>query len=310
LLNSTYRVISIVGPTASGKSALAEEIACRLNTEVVSADAMQVYRGMDIGTAKTPLSQRKVPLRCVDLVDPDQAYSVALYAQDSHNAIDELVQSNSMAVLCGGTGLYVRAGLENMEFPAGEQTNNPVREKYEAMAQELGPDGFHALLHQRDPQSAALIHPNNVRRVVRAFELLEQGTSYAKEHQTLHVRIDRFPTLHIGLSMSRERLYARINERVDQMVEQGLVNEVQGLLDRGLGETLTARQAIGYKEIIDYLNGTRSLQDAVEEIKRSTRRYAKRQFTWFKADERINWLDLDTMSFDESVKTVMSMLEA
>lgn len=286
-----YQVVSIVGPTASGKSALADELAARLGSEVVSADAMQVYRRMDIGTAKTPASERRVPLRCVDIADMDQAFSVALFAEASHAAIDDVVARGLVPVVCGGTGLYVRAALEDMDFPAGEQTDNPVRRRYENLAEELGPDVFHERLRQVDPESAGLIHPNNVRRVVRAFELLEQGTSYAREHETLHVRHDRLRTLHIGLNAERPVLYRRIDERVDRMLEAGLLEEVAGLVRDGLADTLTARQAIGYKELIQVLEGTRSLDDAVDEIKRSSRRYAKRQMTWFRADARIVWLD-------------------
>lgn len=284
-------VIAVVGPTASGKSAVADELACRLRTEVVSADAMQVYRGMDIGTAKTPAGERRVPLHCIDLVYPDQPYSVALFSKDSHRSIDRLVDQNGAAVVCGGTGLYMRAALEDMDFPAGEQVENPVRAKYEELASSLRPVNFHAMLAERDPHSAALIHPNNVRRVVRAFELLEQGTSYAREHATLHMRTNRRPTLVIGLAWQREELYARINARVDQMLELGLMDEVRTLIDHGFADTLTAKQAIGYKELIDVIAGNRSLDEAIEDIKRATRRYAKRQITWFKADPRVRWLD-------------------
>ena len=284
-------VIAVVGPTASGKSAVADELAWRLDSAVVSADAMQVYRGMDIGTAKTPPEQRRVPLLCVDLVDPGEAYSVARFTQAAHEAIDGQRAQGHIPVVCGGTGLYVRAALEDMDFPAGEQVQNPVRDRYEHLAAELGNQAFHRLLEDRDPESAALIHPNNVRRVVRAFELLEQGTTYAREHATLHVRVNRCPALVVGLELPRELLYERINSRVDEMIRLGLQDEVQSLVDNGLGNTLTARQAIGYKELLACLDGRCSLDDAVASIKQATRRYAKRQMTWFKADPRVRWLN-------------------
>ena len=263
---SAYRVISVVGPTASGKSSLADALCLRLGGEVVSADSMQVYRGMDIGTAKTPVAERRVPLHCIDLVDIGQPYSAAVFAQDSHACIDGLLEREVLPVVCGGTGLYVRAALEDMGFPEGEQVENPVRERYEALAAQMGNDAFHELLQSKDPCSAALIHPNNVRRVVRAFELLEQGSSYAQEHATLHERIDRYPTLHVGLTMPREMLYERINRR---------------------GET--------------------SMDEAVEDIKRSSRRYAKRQYTWFNADKRIHWFDASQMGEDELVDRVVGL---
>ena len=280
-------VIAVVGPTASGKSALADELAVRLGTEVVSADAMQVYRRMDIGTAKTPPDERRVPLLCVDVADPSETYSVACYEREAHACVDRLVGEGRTAIVCGGTGLYVRAALEDMDFPSGDQTTNPVRERYARLAEELGPQGLHDLLAARDPQSAALIHPNNTRRVVRAFELFEQGLSYACQHKGLHVRTNRHPTLVVGLTMDREVLYERINARVDRMMEQGLVDEVRGLAD----ESLTSRQAIGYREILAALAGECTMEQAVEDIKRATRRYAKRQLSWFRGDERVVWID-------------------
>ncbi len=301
---SAYRVISVVGPTACGKSALADEVCLRLGGEVVSADSMQVYRGMDIGTAKTPAGERRVPLHCIDLVDIGQAYSAALFARDAHACIDGLLARDAVPVVCGGTGLYVRAALEEMDFPAGEQQDNETRARYEELAAQMGNDAFHALLAERDPDSAALIHPNNTRRVVRAFELLEQGSSYASEHETLHVRVDRYPTLHVGLTMPRDALYKRIDARVDKMMSLGLVEEVRGLMDAGLSEALTSRQAIGYKEIIEALQGKISMAQAVEQIKRSSRRYAKRQYTWFGADKRIVWLDVSDASGDRLVEDV------
>ena len=304
---SAYQVISVVGPTASGKSSLADALCRRLGGEVVSADSMQVYRGMDIGTAKTPVFERRVPLHCIDLVDIGQPYSAAVFAQDSHACIDGLLARDVLPVVCGGTGLYVRAALEDMGFPEGEQVENPVRERYEALAAQMGNDAFHELLQSKDPCSAALIHPNNVRRVVRAFELLEQGSSYAQEHATLHERVDRYPTLHVGLTMPREMLYERINRRVDKMMELGLVDEVRSLMDAGLADTLTSNQAIGYKEIIAALRGETSMEEAVEDIKRSSRRYAKRQYTWFNADKRIHWFDASQMGEDELVDRVVGL---
>lgn len=307
MMSCAYQVISVIGPTASGKSSLADGLCARLGGEVVSADSMQVYRGMDIGTAKTPPDERRVHLRCIDLVDIGQPYSAALFAEAAHACIDGLLAEGKVPVVCGGTGLYVRAALEDMGFPEGEQTDNPVRAHYEALAVEMGNADFHALLAAQDPASAALIHPNNVRRVVRAFELLAQGSSYAVEHKTLQERIDRHPTLHIGLTMPREMLYGRINARVDKMMELGLVDEVRGLMDKGLAEALTSKQAIGYKEIVAALKGETSMDDAVEDIKRASRRYAKRQYTWFNADKRIHWFDVSTLTSDELLERVVAM---
>ena len=287
---SAYQVISVVGPTASGKSSLADALCLRLGGEVVSADSMQVYRGMDIGTAKTPVFERRVPLHCIDLVDIGQPYSAAVFAQDSHACIDGLLARDVLPVVCGGTGLYVRAALEDMGFPEGEQVENPVRERYEALAAQMGNDAFHELLQSKDPCSAALIHPNNVRRVVRAFELLEQGSSYAQEHATLHERVDRYPTLHVGLTMPREMLYERINRRVDSMMAAGLEDEARRLLPYRHENALNT---VGYKELFAYFDGIWPLYEAVERIKGNTRRYARKQLTWFKRDPAVRWFDAD-----------------
>lgn len=304
------QVLAVVGPTASGKSALADELAWRLGSPVVSADAMQVYRRMDIGTAKTPIGERRAPLLCIDLAEPSETFSVACYLGQAHAAIDAAVAAGQVPVVCGGTGLYVRAALEEMDFPAGEQLDNPVRQRYEQLAAELGAQGLHALLAERDPASAALIHPNNVRRVVRAFELLEQGTSYACQHEGLHVRADRLPTLMVGLAVERAELYARIDERVERMVAAGLVEEVRALVGEGLADSLTSRQAIGYREIIAYLEGTCSLEQAVEDIQRSSRRYAKRQLTWFRADPRVRWIETAGYTVSRMADLVLSWMDA
>lgn len=311
------RVIAIVGPTASGKSALAEEVALRLGTSVVSADSMQVYRGMDIGTAKTPPEQRRAPLECVDLVDPGQEFSVAEYAPVAHRCIDLLVEHSGAAVVCGGTGLYIRAALEDMSFPAGAQTQNPVRDRYEQLAASIGAQALHERLAAVDPRSAELIHPNNVRRVIRAFELLEQGVSYADNHEGLHTICDRHPTLMVGLTLPRQELYRRIDARVDRMIADGLLDEVRSLVGKGVGDALTARQAIGYKELIDAGLGARGEGDvpqtgsggkvgkAVELIKMRSRRYAKRQMTWFRKDPRTRWLDCSDLSVERAADTVL-----
>ena len=199
------------------------------------------------------------------------------------------------AIVCGGTGLYVRAALDAMEFPAGEQVGNDVRDRYQAFAQEHGADALHALLAERDPESAALIHPNNVRRVIRAFELLEEGeTTYARQHAGLAVLAEHIPASYYGITMEREALYRRIDARVDAMVANGLRDEIARLLEAGLRDALTAPQAIGYKELIEPIEagegpGDAAFDEGIEQIKMASRRYAKRQLTWFNKDKRIEW---------------------
>ena len=300
-------VVCIVGPTASGKSALAEEVALRLDTSVISVDAMQVYRGMDVGTAKTPVAERRVPLLMVDVADPDEDYSVRLFQRDARACADRLLAEGRVPVLCGGTGLYLNAVIDEMDFPAGER-GGASRERYERMAEELGGDALHALLAEREPASAAIIHPNNVRRVVRALEMLDGGVSYARQHEGLHARAVHYDARLWGLTMSRERLYARIDARVDAMMEAGLLDEVRGLCARGLSLETSSGQAIGYKELLSALAGETSVEEAVELVRRRSRRYAKRQLSWFRHDSRVRWIDLDQTSGEDAVRLVLDDL--
>lgn len=305
---ATSPVIAVVGPTASGKSAVADLVAEALGSEVVSADAMQVYRGMDIGTAKTPVSERRVPLLLVDVADPTEPYSAALYQRDSRREIDRLRAEGRVPVLCGGTGLYVRAALDEMEFPRGE-VDGAARQRYQDLAGKLGPEGVHALLAERDPESAALIHPHNVRRVVRALEMLDEGISYARQSAGFSKPREHYPSLQFALMMDRARLYARIDARVDAMMRAGLLDEVRGLMDAGAADALTSRQAIGYKELIDALEGRCTIGEAVDLIKLRSRRYAKRQLSWFRRDPRITWLDMDVLDAGGAARLIVDALD-
>jgi tRNA dimethylallyltransferase len=302
-------VLAIVGPTAVGKTAVAEELAVRLGGEIVSADSMQVYRGMDIGTAKPPADERRVEYHCIDIADPNEAFSAARYQLCARAAFDSISARGALPVLCGGTGLYVRAALDDWTFPSGEQLANPVRRRYGSYEREHGPDSLHDLLASRDPASAALIHPNNVRRVVRALEMLDEGVSYAEQHSGFSARQSVFPCSIVGLVMDREVLYRRIDRRVERMVQLGLVEEVRELLAAGFRETLTAGQAIGYKELVPVVEGDAQLDEAIERIKRTSRRYAKRQLTWFRADPRVRWIDVTHSTCSEAADQVAAALD-
>lgn len=301
-------VVAIVGPTASGKSALADALARSLGSAVVSVDAMQVYRGMDVGTAKEPASRRTSDLMMVDVVDPGEDYSVRLFQRDARACVDGLLARDLVPVLCGGTGLYLDAVVDRMDFPAGGQ-ESPARRRYEAFARDHGAEALHYLLVVRDPRSAALIHPNNVRRVVRALELLDEGKSYSQVHEGLGSHDPFYETLFYAVVRDRQVLYERIDARVDLMFEEGLVDEVRGLLDRGLlrPET-TASQAIGYKEVVAALSGQTSMEEARDLIKRNSRRYAKRQLSWIRRDGRAHPLDLDRMGVDRARDLVLEDL--
>lgn len=300
-------VLAIVGPTASGKSSLAEEVATRLSASVVSTDAMQVYRGMDIGTAKTPVGERRCPLLMVDVCPVGEDYSVRLFQRDARAAVDSLLAKGEVPVLCGGTGLYLDAVIDQMDFPSGER-GSEARERYERLAESEGGDAVWRELERRDPESANLIHPHNVRRVIRALELLDQGDSYAKTHEGLHSRASHFDALIFGLQMKRQRLYRRIEERVDGMFDAGLVDEVMTLRGEGLERSTTASQAIGYKEVLELLDGRATEAEARDLVKMRTRRYAKRQISWFRRDGRVRWLDMDALDTKGAADVVLKGL--
>lgn len=302
----TNPVIVISGPTASGKSAVADLVASELESPVISADAMQVYRGMDIGTAKVPLDQRLVPLAMVDVADPCEAYSVALYQRQARALVDDLLASHKVPILCGGTGLYIKAVVEDMRFPAGDLTG-AIRNRYDLLAEEHGGAWLYDLLYERDPESARLIHPHNVRRVVRALEMLEEGSSYARQQAGFSTCDTVYPYLMFVLTRDRAALYERINARVDQMMGDGLVDEVKRLVSLGASEALTSRQAIGYKEIIDALDGCIGIDEAVDLIKQRSRRYAKRQLSWFKRYRDAVWISMDDLTPEAAAARILSL---
>lgn len=306
---ASLSAVAIVGPTAVGKSDVADRLAARLSSEVLSCDAMQIYRGMDIGTAKMMSEECSVPLRLVDIVDPGVAYSAALYQTDARAHIERLLDEQRLPVFCGGTGLYLKAALDEMDFPSGD-LEDERRAGYQELAERIGEEALHALLAELDPESAAVIHPHNVRRVIRALEMHDDGVSYAQQKSKFSVPRERYHALWFGLTRSRKVLYERINMRVDLMFEQGLVDEVRGLMDQGLGDALTSMQAIGYKEIIDALRGAITMDEARELIKMRSRRYAKRQLSWFKRDDRIVWFDMDEFTIDEVVDDIYRRIEA
>ena len=301
-------VVCVVGPTASGKTALAQRVAELLDGEVVSADSMQIYRGMDIGTGKILPAERTVPYWGLDLAEPGEPYSAALFQGYARAAFKDVDARGKRSVLCGGTGLYVRAAIDDYRFPKGEQVDNEIRDRYAALARDIGNQALWERLRAADPDSAALIHPNNVRRVIRAFELLDEGTTYARVNAGLKTMAQAVPAVFLGLSVDPAILNARIDARVDQMLADGLVEEVRSLLRAGFREGLTAPQAIGYKEVVAALEGACSLDDAAAQIKIATHRYAKRQRTWFRKDERIHWIDANDANVEEMTRQALGVI--
>lgn len=301
----TDPVIVVAGPTASGKSEVADRVALALGGEVVSADSMQVYRGMDIGTAKTPISERSAPHHLIDVLDPGEPYSAQQFQLQSRRLFEEIQSRGGVPVLCGGTGLYIQASLEDMRFPAGEQIDNPTRQRYERYAEEQGAQALWDLLASQDAESAALIHPNNTRRVVRALEMADDGVRYADQVKDMRNLPEVVPSLRFALERDPVELARRIDQRVDAMVDAGLVEEVERLLSKGFRSALTAPQAIGYKEIVAALDGQMTLAEAIECIKAATRRYAKRQRSWLRRDARLNPLNADEHSPEELARSIV-----
>ncbi len=298
------QVIAVVGPTAVGKSETADILAFKLGSEVLSCDSMQVYRRMDIGTAKADPSDCRAPLKLVDIVDPGFAYSAALYQRDARAEADRCLASSKTPVFCGGTGLYLMAAIDCMDFPSGDAESG-TRSIYQARLEVEGAQALHDLLSQRDPASAAVIHPHNVRRVIRALEMADEGVSYAEQKAGFASPQSFYESQIWCLSMDRGRLYERIDKRVDNMMQRGLLEEVESLVADGYKDALTSMQAIGYKELIQYLDGELSLYEAVELIKRRSRRYAKRQLIWFRRDKRISWIDMDACTPEQAADMIL-----
>ena len=285
------RLICICGPTASGKTALSVALAKQLHTEIISADSMQIYRGMDIGTAKPTAEERQgVPHHLLDVCAPGEAFSVARYVELADAAAQDILSRGMVPVVAGGTGLYMDALIECSTF-SGDETDLSVREKYQRMAAEQGNEAVHACLAKVDPEGAERLHPNNLKRVIRALEVYEQTGMTIDAFNRLHKRpAPKYAALKIGVCPSeRQTLYDRIDRRVDQMLADGLLEETKHLLDRG-ALTGTAAQAIGYKELLGYLQGEAPLEDCVALLKQRSRNYAKRQLTWLKRDDNIRWI--------------------
>ena len=295
-------LVIIAGPTASGKSAAAVELALRMNGEGISADSMQIYRDMDIGTAKvTKEEMRGVRHYLIDCADPDENYNVVLFQQKAREAVQEAVSAQKLPILCGGTGFYIQALLYDIDFTEMEE-NTSLRSRYEALAAEKGPEALHRILKEKDPASAAAIHPNNVKRVIRALEFAqESGGSIAAHNLAQRERGSAYNSVFFVLTMDRQKLYERIDRRVDLMMEQGLLDEVTRLRDIGIARDSTAMQGIGYKQIYSYLEGDWSLEEAVRLIKRDTRHFAKRQLTWFRREKDVIWVDIDQFDTKEAL---------
>ncbi len=283
------RVWGLVGPTASGKTAVSLALAERLHGEILCMDSMQIYKGMDIGTAKpTKEEQARVPHHLLDVVEPTEAFSVTEYAALAH----PLIKKIDTPILVGGTGFYLSALSLPLDF-GFVRGDNAIREKYQAIYDAEGAEALHALLEKVDKASATHLHPNDTRRVIRALEVYDL-TGVPFSEQVMPTEADApYDFSLFALDMDRQRLYERIEKRVDNMLQEGLLDEVETLIKSGVPEQAQAMQGLGYKELLPVLHGTETLENAAALIKQKTRNYAKRQLTWFRRDKRIHWLTVD-----------------
>ncbi len=300
-------IIAVVGPTATGKTALSVALAERLSAEIISCDSMQIYKGMHIASAAPDEEEKgRIPHHLFEFLDSSQTYSVAEYVKDANKVIRDIVKRGKRPVLVGGTGLYVTSLIDNIMFTEG-QTDVLLRQRLEAEYDTIGAEAMIERLKSFDAESARTIHPNNKKRVVRAFEIYEQ-TGKTMTEQLKNSRSQESPYIPyiIGLkSFDRSVIYDRINQRVDHMLERGLLEEAKRAFQKPGSET--AVQAIGHKEFFGYFKGECSLEEAVELLKRETRRYAKRQLTWFGRDERTEWIDIDKT--EDIVASAVTILE-
>lgn len=299
----TDQVIVIVGPTAVGKTKLSVELALKLNGEIISGDSMQVYRQLDIGTAKvTKEEMQGVPHHLLDIKHFDEEYSVKEFQENVRICIQEIQARKHIPIIVGGTGLYIKAALYDYTFQ--EELPNAEDPYHDFTNEEL-----HQHLEKVDPLSAHKIHPNNRRRVIRALQIFEHSGKTKSEHLSTQQHVCLYNVRFIGLTLPRPVLYERINQRVDIMVQQGLIKEVKQLIDLGASKACQSMKAIGYKEWFDYFNHLSDLDQTIDAIKQNSRRYAKRQYTWFKNQMDIHWLDVQLDYFDQTVQEALDYIE-
>ncbi len=301
--------MAILGPTAVGKSHIALEVAKKIGGEILSCDSMQIYRGMDVGTAKPSLQEQKeVPHHMIDVVDPKTPYSVAMYQKEAKKKMAAILERNRMPLVSGGTGLYFHSLLYDMDFAAPPQ-NERYRQHLYAMEKEKGSGFLHDRLNQKDPFAARRIHPHNTKRIVRALENLQTTGEATPSMEKIQSLSPDYQWLLFGLRRDREELYERINNRVDVLMKRGLKEEVASLLNQGCRATDMAMKGIGYKELVDHLEGRCALDEAVETVKKNTRHYAKRQMTWLKRYEDIQWFDLSTSSEEQVIEDIVAWVQ-
>ncbi len=300
------KVIVIAGPTATGKTALSVELAKKFSGEVISADSVQIYKELNIGSAKPDEAERKgIPHHMMDFLDPGANFNVADFCALAKKKIDEIHARGNIPIIAGGTGLYISSLVNNISF-VKEETNEGIREKLYREMEEIGEEKMHEKLAEIDPTAAENIHPNNKKRVIRALEIFyTTGKTMTEQNALSKNEPSPYEFILIGLNVARETLYERIDKRVDVMVERGLFEEVAALLNKGISKDAQSMQGIGYKEAVRFLEGEISKSESIELIKKNSRNYAKRQLTWFKR-EPYRWFDAMSSTLFEDVKTYLS----
>lgn len=302
-------VLVLVGPTAVGKTRLSIELAKAFNAEIISGDSMQVYRGMDIGTAKITIDEMEgIPHHLIDVLNPDEAFSVALFQQACKELIPEIGARGKLPFIVGGTGLYVESVCYEFQFSEAG-SDEAFREEQLQYALRCGAEALHARLAEVDPESAAKLHPNDQRRIIRALEIFHLTGQTLSESLKSQSKVSPYNLCIVGLTMDRSLLYNRIEERIDLMLAQGLVEEVKALLDAGLSRSLVSLQGLGYKEIAEHLLDGVPLADAVIKLKRDTRHFAKRQLSWFRHMKDIHWVDVtQTENFPDHLREIRAII--
>lgn len=297
--NKKKPMIILTGPTAVGKTDLSIQLAKAINGEIISADSMQVYRHMDIGSAKvTPEEMDGVPHHLIDVLEPEEEFNVVVFQKLAKEALTGIYERGHIPVIVGGTGFYIQALLYDIDFTENDG-DTAIRRELEELAQTKGAGCLHQMLQEIDPESAAAIHQNNVKRVIRAIEFYRQtGKKISLHNEQEREKQSPYQFLYYVLDTDRKTLYERIDWRVDLMMEHGLVDEVKHLADMGCTRDMVSMQGLGYKEILDYLSGEITLEEAVYILKRDTRHFAKRQITWFKRERDVRWLELEQFQND------------
>ncbi|WP_340373248.1 tRNA (adenosine(37)-N6)-dimethylallyltransferase MiaA [Peribacillus sp. FSL E2-0218] len=302
------KLLVIIGPTAVGKTKMSIEMAKLFNGEIISGDSMQVYKGMDIGTAKIKMEEMEgVPHYLLDIKEPDEPFSAAEFQEHANACIEDIHGRGKLPIIVGGTGLYIQSVIYDYQFSEAP-SDLEYREGLEKQIRESGIDPVFDQLRKVDPESAKRIHPNNVRRVIRALEIFHcTGKTMSEQLDDQPTEL-KYETCIIGLTMEREKLYQRIDQRVDGMVDEGLIHEVQSFYDQGLKDCQSI-QAIGYKEIYDYFDGRASVDEAVETLKQNSRRYAKRQLTWFRNKMDVIWFNMtDLEGFPKKIHEISGFI--